>query len=236
MINTADNFKRGSNRVIESHVRKIMSYVINCYLLTVKDGKKYDYLKRGKIKQENLLRNGLVEDYMRKHTHLINNGIDEYIIINKEATEPYQDSERLESHDDPIDIKIDYSPIKNDLKDQSVYFAIECKRITKNSDSKGYVGDILKFSERIYMERRLPFEGQIGFIEDSKISHSSIFSTINKQLKSQKKLTTIRELEPTKFNSDFDGSYRSLHEKANEGKDKFFVFHLFFDYSSLILK
>lgn len=235
MINNADNFKKGSNRVIESHVRKIMSYVIDCYYLTIKDGKKYDYLKRGKIKNENFLRNGLVEDYMRKNTHLINNGVNEYIIINKEATEPYQDSKCLENHDDPIDIKIEYSPIKNDLKDYSVYFAIECKRITKNSDANGYVGDTVKFSERIYKEKRLPFEGQIGFIENPKISHSSICPIVNKKLKSLKNLTTIKELEATKFKFDFEGSYRSLHEKSNIGKDKFSVFHLFFNYSNIVI-
>ena len=49
MISNADNFKKNRNRVIESHVRKIMRYVIDCYHLILKDGKKYDYATRGKI-------------------------------------------------------------------------------------------------------------------------------------------------------------------------------------------
>lgn len=239
MISNADNFKRSSNRVIESHIRKIMIYVIDCYNFTVKDGKKYDYSKRGKIKQEDFLRNGLVDDYMRENLDLLNsNAINEYSIeptINKESTESYSSAEDGLLHDDKIDIKIDYPPLKKDLEDNSVYFAIECKRITKDSDSNNYVEDTIKFAKRIYEKGRLPFEGQIGFIENSKISHSSIFPIINEKLKSTSNLTTIKELEPTKLKSDFEGSYKSLHKKSNDKKDKFSVFHLLFDYSDIVV-
>lgn len=236
MINNANNFKKNKNRVIESHVRKIMRYVIDCYNLILKDGKKYDYdyTKRGKIKQENFLRNGLVDDYMRKNLHLIN-GINEYTIINKEATEPYFNPNDITNHDDPIDIKIDFSPLKKDLDDESVYFAIECKRITKNSDSKTYIGDIIKFSNRIYKERRLPYEGQIGFIENSNITHSSLYPIMNKKLKSLTDLTTIKDLQPESLTPGFEGFYRSLHQKSNLTKDKFSVFHLFLNYSQIVI-
>ena len=139
MISNANNFKTDKNRVIESHVRKIMRYVIDCYHLILKDGKKYDYSKRGKIKQEDFLRNGLVDDYMRENINLLNNSpINEYSIenfINKESAESYHDAEDGLLHDDKIDIKIDYPNLKLDLKDRTAYFAIECKRIKNDADS-----------------------------------------------------------------------------------------------------
>lgn len=232
----ADNFKIHSSRVIESHVRKILRYTIDCYQLILKDGKKYDYKEAGKIKPEDFLRNGLVDDYMRKNIKLLNcNPIDQYTIINKEATESYYSTDDKLFHDDKIDIKIDYPALKRDSENDSVYYAIECKRFTKTSDASNYIGDTIKFSQRIYKEKRLPFEGQIGFIENSKISHSSIFSIINEKLKSNSdKLVTHKELAPTIIKSNFDGVYKSLHEKANESKDKFSVFHLFFDYNNII--
>ncbi|WP_312286400.1 hypothetical protein [Chryseobacterium gleum] len=236
MINSAVGFKSGSSRVIESHVRKILQYVVSCYQLILKDGKKYNYSTRGKIKQENFLRNGLVDDYLRKNINLLNcGGINQYTIINRESTETYHSESDGLIHDDPIDIKIEYSPLKNDLKDDAVYFAIECKRITIDSDSKDYVSDMEKFSERIYVSKRLPFEGQIGFIENPKISHSSICVKVNERLQSCKKLTTTQELKLIKISPDFEGSYKSTHKKLNENKDDFSVFHLFFDYTKIVV-
>ena len=240
MINNANNFKTDKNRVIESHVRKIMRYVIDCYYLILKDEKKYDYSKRGKIKQEDFLRNGLVDDYMRENIHLLNDKpINQYSIesyINKESAESYYDAEDGLLHDDKIDIKIEYPNLKLDLKDRTAYFAIECKRITENADSKEYISDTIKFSQRIYKKGRLPYEGQIGFIENSKISHSSLYPIINEKLKYTTNLTTIKKLEPTELKPDFEGSYLSIHKKSNEKKDKFSVFHLFFNYSNFVLK
>ena len=179
MISNADNFKKNRNRVIESHVRKIMRYVIDCYHLILKDGKKYDYATRGKIKQEDFLRNGLVDDYMRENINLLNDSpINEYSIenfINKESAESYYDAKDCLMHDDKIDIKIDYPYLKLDLEDKLAYFAIECKRIKTNTDSIAYIGDTIKFSQRSYVKGRIPYEGQIGFIENPKISHYSIF-------------------------------------------------------------
>ncbi|WP_345991342.1 hypothetical protein AAEU33_05745 [Chryseobacterium sp. Chry.R1] len=239
MINGAVGFKSGSSRVVESHVRKILQYVVSCYQLMLKDGKKYNYSTRGKIKQENFLRNGLVDDYLRKNINLLNSeGINQYTIINRESTETYHSQTDRLLHDDPIDIKIEYSPLKNDLQDDSVYFAIECKRITIDSDSKDYVLDTEKFSDRIYTSKRLPFEGQIGFIENSKITHSSICIKVNEclqSLQSCEKLITTQELKLIKISSDFEGSYKSTHKKLNENKDNFSVFHLFFDYSNVVI-
>lgn len=236
MINNATSFKSGSNKVIESHVRKILQYVISCYQLILKDDRKYDYTKRDKIMQENFLRNGLVDDYLRKNLTILNSeGINKYTIINKESTETYHSESDGLIHDDPIDIKIEYSPLKNDLQDDAVYFAIECKRIKVDSDSKDYVSDTEKFSDRIYTLKRLPFEGQIGFIENPKISHSTICVKVNERLQSCEKLTTIQELQLIKISPDFDGSYKSVHKKLNESKDDFSVFHLFLDYSKIVL-
>lgn len=239
MISNADNFKKNRNRVIESHVRKIMRYVIDCYHLILKDGKKYDYATRGKIKQEDFLRNGLVDDYMRENINLLNDSpINEYSIenfINKESAESYYDAKDGLMHDDKIDIKIDYPYLKLDLEDKLTYFAIECKRIKTNTYSIAYIGDTIKFSQRSYVKGRIPYEGQIGFIENPKISHSSIFPIINKKLKSNKNLTTIKDLQSEILAPNFEGSYRSLHQKSNETKDKFSVFHLLFDYSKIVL-
>lgn len=239
MISNADNFKKNRNRVIESHVRKIMRYVIDCYHLILKDGKKYDYTKRGKIKQEDFLRNGLVDDYMRENINLLNNNpINEYSIenfINKESAESYYDANDELLHDDKIDIKIDYPNLKLDLEDNMAYFAIECKRIKTNKDFNAYIGDTIKISKRSYVKGRIPYEGQIGFIENPKISHSSILPLINEKLKNSKNLTTIKDLQSEILTPKFEGSYRSQHQKSNETKDIFFVFHLFFDYSNIII-
>lgn len=214
-----------------------MRYVIDCYHLILKDGKKYDYSKRGKIKQEDFLRNGLVDDYMRENINLLNNSpINEYSIenfINKESAESYHDAEDGLLHDDKIDIKIDYPNLKLDLKDRTAYFAIECKRIKNDADSNAYIGDTIKVSKRSYIKGRIPYEGQIGFIENPQISHSSIYPIMNEKLKSLTDLTTIEDLHSVSLTPDFEGSYRSLHQKSNETKDKFSVFHLFLDYSDI---
>lgn len=118
----------------------------------------------GKIKKEDFLRNRLVDDYLENELYLIEGGTDRFT-VNKEVSEEYRGLVDDELHNDPIDIHIvDKAQKVSWGNNTKPYFAIECKRI-KSSISE-YVKDTQKFTERNYSKLRLPFEGQLGFIEN----------------------------------------------------------------------
>jgi len=118
----------------------------------------------GKIKKEDFLRNRLVDDYLENELYLIEGGTDRFT-VNKEVSEEYRGLVDDELHNDPIDIHIvDKAQKVSWGNNTKPYFAIECKRI-KSSISE-YVKDTQKFTEPNYSKLRLPFEGQLGFIEN----------------------------------------------------------------------
>ena len=120
------------------------------------------------------------------------------------------------------------------VEDEDLYLSIECKRINLLSACQDYLNDTEKFCNRKYKYLRLPFEGQIGFIENSSLNHDSIFKELNRKLKLSATITTKQFLKKEAINPNFDGSYLSVHKRNYVPYEKFTIFHLLFDYSLLI--
>ncbi|WP_177730482.1 hypothetical protein [Flavobacterium inviolabile] len=212
-------------------IKEVLVCVINSYEKIISDGVVFDYSKRGKIKQEDFLRNRLVDDYLESELRSLELGTERFT-INKETSEEYSSLIDNVLHNDPIDIHIvDKAQQESWGKDTKPYFAIECKRIV--SSVSDYVKDTKKFAERDYTKLRLPFEGQLGFVENSSLNHISISEKINENLSSNTEIVTIKQLEPYKLKDSFDASYLSGHKKKNNAD--FTVLHLFFNYSEIVI-
>ncbi len=212
-------------------VKQILVCVIISYEKIIAEGVVFDYSQRGKIKPEDFLRNRLVDDYLENELSLIDIGT-EYFTANKEVTEEYTSTGDNVLHNDPIDIHIVDKGLKNSWgRNTKPYFAIECKRLGSIAD---YINDTKKFTERNYSRLRLPLEGQLGFIENINWNHIIVSDKINDKLSSNTDIETTRKLESFVLRENFNGSYISDHIKKD--KTPFSIFHLFFDYSKIVLK
>ncbi len=244
MINSADNFKPNVNKLTEYKIRSVMKYIIYCYQKTLADNKIYDYAKRGKVAQEDYIRNGLINDYLSKSynkKHFKENISDNPLVeitFHPEETKTYIDSVTNKERNDKIDISIYESGIQelwSKKTDDEIKFAVECKRINSYDDCKEYIKDIKKFTERPQTTFRLPIEGQIAFIETELLNHEQIVEDINKKLKSNKSIATLDYLKLHPLDKSFDCSYKSLHKKNFGIEEKFKIYHLLFDYSNIII-
>ena len=119
--------------------------------------------------------------------------------------------------------------------DENIYFAIECKRIKILPDCEDYILDTEKFANRNYTNTRLPFEGQIAFIENNKLTHQSVSNEINRRLPKRTTLNTTQLLKIISKHSIFSGCYYSIHKKNYGVNELFDVFHLLFDYSPFVV-
>jgi hypothetical protein len=207
----------------------------------LKDGQKYDFSKRGKLQQEDYLRNGLVDDYLSKRQ---NKEYYKNFISDNPAVEIYFQKEENHTHrvngelaDDYIDISIKETELSNALSgetDDEIKFAVECKRIKEAKDYNEYVKDIGKFVNRPFTTHRLQYEGQIAFVEDANLNHTHVSEAINTRLRSSSVIDTIQYLSLFKFHESFDGSYLSAHKRNYYNKSVFSIFHLLLDYSKIV--
>lgn len=238
MLDASDyimNRKVSKTAITDKRISQILTYVIDCYLMFKDDGITYTEKEKGKISQEDYFRNGLVDDYLRKNLNLINMSSTTEIRFAREATETYTDSDGVK-HDDKIDVHITDTALQKSWNhsDDAIYYAIECKRIKTLSDTTAYVGDIKKFTERDYTSTRLPFEGQIAFVEDSKIKDVEIIDSTNKKLGGHDSIITKEALQDCKLHSTFESCYSSKHLR-NSTKELFVIHHLLFDYSNVVM-
>lgn len=228
----ANNYAKNREKLAltQKRVKQILVCVINSYEKIIVDGIVFDFNDRGKIKHEDFLRNRLVDDYLDNELSLIDIGT-EYFTVNKEVSEEYTSLADNELHNDPIDIHIVDKGLKNSWgANTKPYFAIECKRLGSISE---YVNDTKKFTERNYTKLRLPIEGQLGFIENSNWNYETVKDKINENLSKNSNIETLKQLETFVLKENFGGSYYSEHKKINE--IPFSVFHLFFNYSKIVL-
>lgn len=230
--------KSRRNSITQQRIKQILSYVLECHRLMIVDNVTFSLseIKKSKIKPENKFRNFLVDNYLRRNNHLLNkNSETEYIHFDKESEETFVENEIEQT--DKIDIYIKDFALRKSLKEknQNVYFAIECKRIKIKSDTKEYVLDIQKYVKRNHISLRLPFEGQIAFIENERLTHKIISDEINFILKETNTIITDSFLMPEKLHSTVDGTYSSKHKKNFGNNDPFLIYHLMFDYSTVVL-
>jgi hypothetical protein len=243
MSGNADNFKTGIYKLTEFRIRLIIRYVVYCYLQILSDNRKYGYSDRGKIPKEEYLRNGLVNDYLQKSynkayfKYNISDNPSVDITFHPEETMTYIDLETNQKSTDKIDITIwenNLQSIWSDKTDNEIKFAIECKRIERLSDTAKYIADIKNFSNRNYTHTRLPFEGQIAFLEKPAISHISAKDEINRLLCMDEQ-NLLLKLTYTKIAEGVDYTYLSKHKRNYQPYEPFSIFHLLLDYSDIVI-
>lgn len=241
-MSPALNFKPNSNKLTEFRIKLVMKYVTHCYLQMIADGRKYDLSKRGRLQKEDYLRNGLVDDYLSKKQYkdyykdFISDNPNVEIYFQKEENQVYQIGESLS--DDYIDISVKETKLSDILSGETgdeIKFAIECKRIKAPNDYNEYIKDIQKFVDRPFTSYRLPFEGQIAFIENDKLPHNQVFIKLNERLKITSTINTIEYLNSLEFHSGYDGCYCSKHKRNYTTNNNFSVFHLLLDYGNIVI-
>lgn len=242
LTNSAHNFKPNKYSLTKFRINLILKYFIHCFLMMQKEGKKYDYKARGKVKKEDYLRDGLVDDYLNKTPN--KKYFKEYISDNPNVEIFFQMEEKqnyLEQNtlaEDFIDITVKETKLSEILIDRTsdeIKFAIECKRINKSQSYSEYVKDINKLTNRQYKTYRLPYEGQIAFIENSSLNYITISKNINEKLESHKSIITVQFLKSKSFDSQFEGGYHSIHRRNYGNQNNFSIYHLMFDYSKIVI-
>lgn len=227
--------------ITESRIKNILWYIGECYILLVNDKIKYSeklHTTKSTIPFEDYLRNRLVEDYLIKNKSLLNERISELDEINfaYETNKEYTEEGILKP--DKIDVFVNKLGLNRVLGnyDENVYYAIECKRIKNLGDSTTqYINDIVKFANREYVKLRLPFEGQLGFIEPASISHSDVSKNINDKLNKESKIVTEMLLQSCTLNENISCTYISKHKRNIGNKDQFSIYHLLLDYSNIVV-
>jgi hypothetical protein len=228
--------------ITESRIRNILWYVVECYTILRKEGLSYS---KQEVKQnttiafEDYLRNRFIQDYLVKNKSLLKQKISVLEEINFlcETQKEYIDSQDNKQKPDKIDIYINKLGLKDVWKDndENIYFAIECKRIERLSDSAKYIGDIEKFTNRRYIDIRLPFEGQLAFIENSSITHVLLSNEINEKLNKKKTIITNNLLNTVSIHIQFEGTYLSVHKRNTDKQESFSIYHLLFNYSDIVV-
>lgn len=246
MSKNASNFirnRRTKIAVTGSRIMHILWYMAECYQKVVSDSPGYRTLYASvptNIAFEDFLKIEFVENYLIPNKDLLQSRTPDLIDVNFhfETQKSYVDSKDGLRKVDKIDVYINRLGLNEvwGKPDEHVYFAAECKRIEILSDCKEYVIDTQKFADRDYDTLRLPYEAQIAFIENKKLSISAIVSEIDSRLKAiSKSLTTSKYLEHISFHSTFAGGYLSEHSRNYSKGSQFAVFHLLFDYSHLVV-
>lgn len=223
-----------------NRINAIIWYIAECYQLIKQDKPIYDFRKlkiTSKIKQEDHLRFRLVTDYLRLNKVLMTGKCSDLseIDFHCEAQFEYYDVVEKKESADKIDISISrlgLQEVWNDVN-ENIYFAIECKRIKILSDCEDYTLDTEKFANRNYLSTRLPFEGQLGFIENEKLTHQLVSKEINSRLPNRN-LVTDQLLQNIEKHPRFDACYHSKHKRKDNAESRFEVIHLLLDYSSFI--
>jgi hypothetical protein len=241
-ISSSRKFKPNVFTLTEHRIRMVMKYVGHCYLQMRNDQKVYDFSKKGKLQKEDFLRNGLVDDYLTKsknkeyYKNNISDNPNVEIYFQKEENQPYSIDNVLA--DDYIDISIKENRLSDILSGETgdeIKFAVECKRINTANDYAEYVKDIQKFSDRPFTTYRLPFEGQIGFIEEKGLGHKIVSEGINKKLEANTCIITTDYLFNTGIHEQIDCGYLSKHKRNYAPKKAFIIYHFLLDYSSIVV-
>ena len=247
MTETAHNFtrKRDAKR-IKKQFLQVLEYMVFCYHYLKKDNEenqlpysKNDCSTNTAFTFEDWLKIRFVEDYLQEFKNHFNCPDIKEIHFQYETQKTYIDPSGKQRID-KIDVIISNLGLQeywSGVREEDRYFAFECKRLHNTANNANYISDIKKFAERQYKVRS-PFEGMIGFVEKSSISIETIILDINQRLRDHDAIKTLQELtsiEPAAPGNDFKYCRLSKHSKSFEQRITFGVYHLFFDYSNLIV-
>ncbi|MDM8519671.1 hypothetical protein QUF64_06465 [Anaerolineales bacterium HSG6] len=235
--------KKRAIKYLKKLFYQVLEYVTFCYNRLVQDKRTYS---EGFCKNstgydfESWLKVRFVEDYLQeRRKHLSYSAIKDIRFL-PEPEKSYTDLKGVVRRD-KIDIFITNLNLGsqsywNNIAEEDIYFAIECKRLkntSKSSEKSGYLSDVRKFVERKY-KFRFPFTGMIGFVEKSSKSIDTIIDDINRRLRESQTITTTQELVPFEV-KDFDYCRLSKHKQNFSPNKSIEVYHLFFDYSNIIV-
>jgi len=229
--------------ITDNRVRQILWYVIECHFVFIGEKKQYseEWVKeKTSYKFENFLKFRFVKDYLMRYKKRLREKTPELdkITFHCEPEEEYIDKNGIR-RTDPIDIYINNVMVEVEEwneENENIYFAIECKRIRKLSDARNYLKDTEDFAERDHTNLRLPFEGQMAFIENADLDHKKVADNINEKLKKSTTIQTLDMLTETKLHPSFPGSYRSKHKKNFNQQQAFSIYHLMFNYSGVVVE
>lgn len=234
-----------SNRkhsITDNRIRNIFWYIGECYILLRNDKRQYSktFVKEHTtIHFEDFLRFRFVEDYLIKNKSLLKEKTSDLDEINftSETQKEYIDQVDYKQKPDKIDIFINKLGLAKTWGEceNKIYFAIECKRINSLIDINHYIGDLIKFTNRHYIELRLPFEGQLGFIESNSLSNQQIVEDINSRLERSNCIATERLLKSCLINENISSTYKSIHKRNTDNKELFSIYHIFLDYSNIVI-
>ena len=245
MGSNATNFtKSRQDNSTHARIKAILSYIMECHKLFLNDGIQYSesvISDAGTVMFEDHLKFEFVENYLIKNKHLLKGKISELEEINFacETQQRYKDvTDGDKIKPDKIDIYVNKLGLQEvwNQAEEYIYFALECKRIKIKSDTKEYVQDIAKFANRNHINLRLPFEGQIAFIENKNLDHTIVSDAVNDNLKAHTSIVTDIYLTSVPLHSTIGGTYLSEHKKNFGVDNKFSIYHLMFDYTKVVVK
>ncbi len=233
---SAKRFSRQrKHRHASKQLQEVIRLIVFCYR-KILESESYDLEKineKKSVKPEDYLKYRLVE-YLKRNksffpriSHLIFKGeVGEYCIENDR-----------ESFNDITILNIDLGLLeKRDERftSEDYYFSFECKRLRYLGKNQLYIREgIKRYVENSYA-KAMPIAGMIGFVEAGDIQ--GIKDDINRRLgefNEKGELTTTRLLEFSKVEADFEYSYSSEHERVHN--TRIHLYHLFLDYSPIIL-
>ena len=233
---------RGSfiTALTSNKINTIIWYIIECYQLMLKDKPQYSirWVKSNTAYNfEDYLKMELVDSYLQRKKQLIPSKSNDLVdfTFNYETEKRYKDSLNGKYKRDKIDVYVSNLGLQELWNDtnENIYFAIECKRIKILSDCEDYTLDTEKFANRNYLSTRLPFEGQLGFIENYKLTHQLVSKEINSRLPNRN-LVTDQLLQNIEKHPRFDSCYHSKHKRNDKPISPFEVIHILLDYSRFI--
>lgn len=244
MVNDASRFTRNRTdafSITNRRIRQILWYIIECHQIFINDNKTYskDWVHQNTtLHFEDYLKFEFLDNYLIPNKSLLKDVFSELeeLHFSAETQKRYIDRDGKQKPD-KIDICINKFGLQEVWNNQveNIYFAIECKRIKQLSDAIDYVTDIEKFCNRSHINTRLPLEGQIAFIENPKLTQTTIVDKINSVLLSNKLITTDSYLTATEIHKKLNCAFHSIHKKNFSPNQQFAIYHLMLDYSRVVL-
>jgi len=242
----AKKFKeKRSLKYSEKLFTTVIKYAVFCYQHLIKDNEDKETAvppysmswcrEYTRFKFEDYLKTEFVDNYLQTQKKSFADPKINHLAFQYETQKTYK-QEGIKASD-KIDIFVSNLGLQqywSKAKEEDIYFAIECKRLKNTAKNKAYISDIQKFVKREY-KFRFPFNGMIGFVEKGSKPIDKIIDDINQKLKTHKIVATTKELTQFAVNDDFKYCRISNHRKKTSNTNSIIIYHLFFDYSEIII-
>lgn len=231
------------NDVTKTLFLNILQYMVFCYNKLLSDNVKFSKQackENTSLKFEDYLKFRFIDNYLNRPTNKRDCTIYDIQTITFQAEVEKLYTINNYTQGDKIDIfvsNLSLNHFGNNVAQEDIYFAFECKRLANTSKNNDYINDIVKFVERSY-NFRLPYNGMIGFVEKYNPSVDSIISDIENKLQKHQSIKSIASngniLQKFPIQNIVYGRY-SMHNH-NYQNHKIEIGHLFLDYSKMVIQ